>query len=174
MNTTILSSTFLLTLLLAVGLFFFIRASVKDRTQKVKLIAQQPEEVLLGQLREYFDQRSYRVAQVDAAANQVTFEGFVRPSWFLAIFLTLLAGSGILCLSLVLCFLFPQLTSIFLGLPIFAPAAGIFYWQKAGRPEQVSFKLETLPNANSLITIAAHRDELASLRQALGLRETEE
>ncbi|MEQ8754914.1 MAG: cofactor assembly of complex C subunit B, partial [Coleofasciculus sp. G1-WW12-02] len=43
MSTPILSSTFLLTLLLAVGLFFFIRASVKDRTQKVQLIAQEPE-----------------------------------------------------------------------------------------------------------------------------------
>ena len=92
MNTTILSSTLLLTLLLAVGLFFFIRASVKDRTEQVKLIAEQPEESLLTQLQEYFDQRAYRIDSVDAATNHVTFSGFVRPSWFLAIFLTLLAA----------------------------------------------------------------------------------
>ena len=105
MDTTILSSTFLLTLLLAVGLFFFIRASVKDRTQQVQLIASEPEESLLARLQHYFEQRAYRVADVDAATRQVIFQGFVRPSWFLAIFLTVLAACGILCLSLVLSFL---------------------------------------------------------------------
>jgi hypothetical protein len=35
MNTAVLPSTFVLTLLLAVGLFFFIKASVKDRTEQV-------------------------------------------------------------------------------------------------------------------------------------------
>lgn len=177
MSTTILSSTLLLTLLLAVGLFFFIRASVKDRTQQVKLISEQPEESLLGQLQQYFAQRSYRVTAVDATHNQVTFQGFVRPSWFLAIFLTLLAGCGILCLVLVLSQLFPQIGGIFLVLLLFAPAAGLFYWQKAGRPEQVSFKLEALASEGtgrkSLITVTAHRDELAELQQALQLKPCE-
>ena len=174
MNTTILASTFLLTLLLAVGLFFFIRASVKDRTQQVKLIAEEPEESLLNQLQQYFDQRAYRVAAVDAATNQVIFQGVVRPSWFLAIFLTVLAALGILCLSLVLSLLYPTLTSVFLGLVILAPAAGVFYWKKAERTEQVSLKVETLPtqesNKQSLITVTAHRDELLTLQQALKLK----
>jgi hypothetical protein len=173
-NTTILASTFLLTLLLAVGLFFFIRASVKDRTQQVKLIAEEPEESLLNQLQQYFDQRAYRVAAVDAATNQVIFQGVVRPSWFLAIFLTVLAALGILCLSLVLSLLYPTLTSVFLGLVILAPAAGVFYWKKAERTEQVSLKVETLPtqesNKQSLITVTAHRDELLTLQQALKLK----
>ncbi|NEQ63648.1 MAG: cofactor assembly of complex C subunit B, partial [Moorea sp. SIO4A1] len=102
MNTTILASTLWLTLLLAVGLFFFIRASVKDRIQQVKLASPETEESLLNQLKQYFYQRAYQVAAVDAATNQVTFQGIVRPSWFLAIFLTVLAACGILCLSLVL------------------------------------------------------------------------
>ena len=174
MNTTILSSTFGLTLLLAVGLFFFIRASVKDRTEQVKLITQEPEESLLQQLQHYFDQRAYRVAAVDATTGQVTFQGFVRPSWFLAIFLTLLAGCGILCLSLVLSVLCPPLTKVFLGLVLLAPAAGLFYWKGAGRNEQVYLKVETVPNSETgmqnLITVTAHRDELAELQQALSLK----
>jgi Flp pilus assembly protein TadB len=173
-NTTILSSTFVLTLLLAVGLFFFIRAAVKDRTQQVKLIATEPEESLLARLQQYFDQRAYRVSAVDAKTNQVTFQGFVRPSWFLAIFLTLLAACGILCLSLVLSMLYPTLTSVFLGLVLLAPAAGVFYWNKAGRIEQVSLKVEAVPaqetGSQSLITVTAHRDELLELQQALKLK----
>lgn len=174
MNTTILSSTFLLTLLLAVGLIFFIRASVKDRTQQVKLIAEQPEESLLSQLQQYFDERAYRVTALDAATNQVTFQGFVRPSWFLAIFLTLLAACGFLCLSLVLSLLYPTLGRIFLALVLLAPAAGVFYWQRAGRTEQVSIKVEAVPDGEigtrSLIAVTAHRDELAAMQQALQLK----
>ncbi len=174
MNSPILSSTFLLTLLLAVGLFFFIRASVKDRTSEEKLISSQSEESLLTQLQQYFSGRAYRVAAVDAAQNQVTFEGYVQPSWFLAIFLTLLAGVGTLCLALVLAILLPQLGNVFLGLLVLAPAAGLFYWQRAGRREKVCLKLETLTldgnRQQSLITVQAHRDELAELKRALPLQ----
>ncbi|MEW6496643.1 MAG: cofactor assembly of complex C subunit B [Cyanobacteriota bacterium] len=177
MNTTILSSTLLLTFLLAIGLFFFIRASVKDRTQQVQLISTEPEESLLTRLQQYFDQRAYQVAAVDAATNQVTFQGFVRPSWFLAIFLTLLAACGILCLSLVLSILYPTLTGVFMGLVLLAPVAGVFYWKKAGRIEQVFLKVEALPAQDtipqSLITVTAHRDELQELQQALKLKSQE-
>jgi hypothetical protein len=174
MNSSILSSTFLLTLLLAVGLFFFIRASVKDRTCEEKFISEQTEESLLTQLQQYFSGRAYQVAAVDAAQNQVTFEGYVQPSWLLAIFLTLLAAVGTLCLALVLAILFPQLASLFLGLLVLAPAAGLFYWQRAGRTEKVSLKVETLTSQEnrqqSLITVKAHRDEIAELRRAFALK----
>ncbi|MBD2041076.1 cofactor assembly of complex C subunit B [Microcoleus sp. FACHB-672] len=174
MNPPILSSTFLLTLLLAVGLFFFIRASVKDRTEEVKLFSEQAEDSLLSELRQYFSQRAYRVAAVDAAQNQVTFEGYVRPSWFLAIFLTLLAAVGILCLALILSVVFPQIGRVFLGLLLLAPASGYFYWQKAGRTEKVSVKVETAagvePGMQSAIAIKAHRDEIAEMQRALPLK----
>lgn len=174
MSTTILSSTFVLTLLLAVGLFFFIRASVKDRTEQVQLIATEPEDSLLTRLQQYFDQRAYRVAAVDATTHQVTFQGVVRPSWFLAIFLTLLAACGILCLSLVLSLLYPKLSSFFVALVLLAPVAGVFYWHKAGRSEQVLLKVEAVtdqdPVSQSLVTVRGHRDELRSLQQALKLK----
>ncbi|MCL1465340.1 cofactor assembly of complex C subunit B [Argonema galeatum] len=175
MTTTIIYSTLLLTLLLSVGLFFFIKASVKDRTQVVRLISEQPQEALFAQFQQYFTQRSYRVASVDAAQNQVTFVGFVRPSWFMAIFLTLLAAVGILSLVLVLSILFPNLAIVFLGLELLSPLAGVFYWQKAGRQEQVSLKFEDVLSqetqvVQSAIAVTAHRDELAALQQALGLK----
>lgn len=174
MNTAVLPSTFVLTLLLAIGLFFFVKASVKDRTEQVKLLSEQGEESLLNQLRQYFSQRAYRVAAVDAERHQLTFEGFVRPSWFLAIFLTFLSATGLLCLALVLSMLVPNQGKLFLALAILSPLAGIFYWQKAGRSEQVSLKLEPSSSQEhqnqSLITIRAHRDELIALQKALSLK----
>ncbi|BAY60563.1 hypothetical protein NIES22_06220 [Calothrix brevissima NIES-22] len=173
MDTAILPSTFLLTLLLSVGLFFFIRASTKERTQTAQLISEQDEATLMPQLKEYFRSRSYRVAAVDREQNQVTFEGFVKPSWFLAVFLTLLALAGLVCLSLVLSILFPSVRSLFFGLLLLSPMSGIFYWKKAGRLEKVSLKLESNPNqqqSSSKITVIAHRDELTELQKALQLK----
>lgn len=174
MTTSVLTSTFVLTLLLAVGLFFFIKASVKDRTEQVKLLSEQSEDSLLTQLQQYFTQRAYRIAAVDATTQQVTFEGTVRPSWFLAIFLTLLSAIGLLCLALVLSMLFPAQGGLFLGLVLIAPLTGLFYWKKAGRTEQVFLKLEAIPSTGNLpqssITVKAHRDELAALQQSLNLK----
>lgn len=173
MNTFIVPSTLLLTLLLFVGLFFFIRASVKDRTQEVRLVSEQAETSLMPQLQQYFQERSYKVVKIDAQEDSVTFEGIVRPSVFLAIFLTLLAAIGMLCLGLVLSLLFSNLGMIFLWLVLLSPAAGIFYWKKARRKEQVSLKLEDTNSESDLqskITVTAHRDEVLQLQQALRLK----
>ncbi len=174
MDSAILPSTLMLTILLLVGQFFFIRASTKDRTETAQLVSKQQEATLLPQLKEYFRARSYRVAAVDPGQNQVTFEGFVRPSVFLAVFLTLLSTVGTLCLALVLSQLFPNLGAIFLGLLLLVPLSGLFYWRKAGRLEKVLLKVEpTKSNETfpSRITVVAHRDELIELRQALQLED---
>jgi len=177
MDTAVLPSTLLLTVLLSIGLMFFIRASTKDRTETVKLVSEQAEASLMPQIQQYFAQRSYQVAAIDPVQNQVTFEGLVRPSWFLAVFLTLLAAAGILCLSLVLSLLFPSSGQVFLGLLLLAPVAGVFYWQGAARPEKVSLKLETInseqQSSGSKITVIAHRDELHELQKALELTKSE-
>ncbi|KAF3889362.1 MULTISPECIES: cofactor assembly of complex C subunit B [Nostocales] len=176
MDTAILPSTLLLTLLLSVGLFFFIRASTKDRMETAHLVSADDENTLMPLLKDYFQSRSYRVAAVDPEHNQVTFEGYVRPSWFLAVFLTLLAATGILCLSLVLSFLFPNLNQVFVGMVLLSPLSGTFYWKKAKKLEKVSLKLEeTKGNERfpSKITVVAHRDELIELQRALSLKNCE-
>jgi hypothetical protein len=178
MQNSVLLSTALLTMLLLVGLFFFIRASAKDRTQVVQLVTEQQEEPLFEQLQAYFTERSYRLTSVDAAQNQIKYEGYVRPSRFLAIFLTFLAAIGIFCLSLVLSFLFPGAAQFLPALVLIAPLAGLFYWRKAGRPEQVSLQVATLAQPNtqpkSLLTVTAHRDEVLAMRRGLNLQEFEE
>lgn len=177
MSTPVLSSTFLLTLLLLVGLFFFIRASVKDRTQTTKFVSDLPEEALAGQLQQYFAQRAYKMVDIDADQNQVAFEGVVRPSLFLAIFLTTLAAVGTLCLSLVLAILLPDYARFFLLLVLLSPLAGVFYWQKAKRPEQVLLRIDSEQGENqlgqSVITVIAHRDELSELQRSLTLKPTQ-
>lgn len=174
MNNTVLAPSFILTLLSTIGLVFFIKASVKDRTENVKLIAEQEADSLLSQLKVYFGHRAYRLAGVNQAQNQLTFEGIVRPSWFLAFFLTLLAAIGALCFGLALSMLVPEYGQYSILLVLASPLAGIFYWQKSKRPEQVSLKLEGVftegSQTKSLLSVTAHRDELAALREALNLK----
>lgn len=176
----ILSSTLFLTVLLLIGLFFFIRASVKDRTTQVQLVSSLPETNLMPQVKAYFLQRAYKVKSIDPDQEQVTLEGFVQPSWFLAIFLSFLAGSGLLCISLVLFLFFSEFNGrlIFFSLTLLTPLAGIFYWQKAGRLEEVSVKLEPSESASAetpstTLTVKAHRDELIQLQQALPVQRKE-
>ena len=170
----VLPSTFFLTLLLLIGLFFFIRASTKDRTEVAQLIANQPQEPVLEQLQTYFSTRAYKIIKIDADKNLVTFEGFVRPSWFLAIFLTLLAAVGILCIALVLVFQFPNVSPFPLGLVVISPVAGFFYWRQSARLEQVSLQVESLSNVpeaeQTEVTVTAHRDEVIELQRSLGLK----
>ncbi len=173
MDSAILPSTFLLTLLLSVGLFFFIRASTKDRIETAQLVSEQDEAALMSQLKEYFRLRSYQVAEVNREQNKVTFEGFVRPSWFLAIFLTLLAATGIICLSLVVYLLFPNLSTFILAMVLLSPLSGLFYWKKSGRLEKVSLKVETTQSEktpSSKITVVAHRDEISELQRTLQIK----
>lgn len=174
MDTAIVPSTFLLTLLLSVGLFFFIRAATKDRTTTTKLVSQQDEAALMPRVKEYFRSRSYQVTAIDREKNQVIFEGFVQPSWFLAVFLTLLASAGMVCLALVLSLLFPDVGFWFLGLVLLSPLSGLFYWQKAGRVEKVCFQIDDAPQGElssaSTMTVIAHRDELIELQRALELK----
>jgi hypothetical protein len=162
---------------MAIGLFFFIRASVKERIEETKFTSAQPQADLLEQVQQYFVQRAYLLVSSDAASDQLTFEGFVRPSLFLAIFLSFLAAVGILCLVLVLSILLPQFSNLLLGLVLLAPGAGIFYWRSAARPEQVLLKIESEKQASgtdqTFMKVVAHRDELAELKRTLQLKEIE-
>lgn len=155
-----------------VGLFFFIRASVKDRTEQLQWLSSQPEEAVLKKVEDHLTNRSYRLSALDKELDQVTFEGTVRPSVVLACFLTALMLTATLCLSLVFSILFPSVGFGFTVITVISPVAGWFYWQKAQRPEQVRLKVESVASSGetdpqTLLTVIAHRDEITAMRPTL-------
>lgn len=163
-------STLILTILMMIGLPFFIRASIKDRTEQIQIPTSESEEVFLPKLQQYFTTRAYRVVDLNQEKNQVTFEGFVQPSLFLAIFLTFIAALGLFGLVLILCFVDPVHSNFFWLLLLFAPVAGIFYWQKAGRLEKVLLSVEPnmgLSEHKNIIKLTGHRDELKQLQRSI-------
>ena len=150
-----------------IGLFFFIRASVKDRTKQIQLLPDESEDILLTKLKEYFEARAYQLTSIDSAKKEVAFAGYVQPSIFLAILLSFLAIVGLSCLTLVLFLLYPNLNLLCWLLLLIAPAAGIFYWKKAGRWEKILLQVVTQQDSPNLVKIIAHRDELIQLQENL-------
>nr|WP_263858154.1 cofactor assembly of complex C subunit B [Waterburya agarophytonicola] len=169
----VISSTFFLTLLMMIGLFFFIRASVKDRTKQIQLIPSETEDILLKKLQEYFENRAYQLTAVDPENKQITFRGFVQPSIFLAILLSLLAVVGFSCLALILFLLFPDANNLVWLLTILSPLAGVFYWRKAGRWEEIFLRVVPRTDSPNLVSITAHRDELIQLEENLSVQTVE-
>lgn len=152
-----------------IGLFFFIRASVKDRTKQIQLVPSETEDVLLKRLQEYFESRAYQITNVDPENKQITFKGFVQPSVFLAVLLSMLAVVGFSCLALVLFLLFPDANSLVWLVVMLAPLAGVFYWRKAGRWEEILLKVISRADSPNLVSITAHRDELIQLEANLSV-----
>jgi hypothetical protein len=167
-NTVLVSSSSL-TFLLAIGLMFFIKASVKDRIEQISFAITEPEEDFLAKLDRYLIDRAYKL--VDISENTgVTYEGLVAPSWFMAVFLVSLAAGGFLCLGLVLNYIFNS--NLFLGLALLAPLAGLFYWKKSERLEQIIFVAKEQANGR-IFSLTGHRDELKILERSLKIQPVE-
>lgn len=173
MDLPIIFTSLLLTVLSLIGLVFFIRASVKDRTQQIKLVTSDSAETLLTKIQEYFTTRAYKVTALNKETNEVTFQGFVQASWFLAIFLSGLAAFGLFCLALILSFFYPSLSNAIWGILLLAPIAGVFYYRNANRVEKVLLQIETVAETKNCLTITAHRDELKQLQKTLSFSAAE-
>lgn len=151
-------STLFLTVLLLVGLVFFLKGSIKDRTTMLEL----PDPSLTPKIRAYLLSLGYRVQNLDPDRDIVTLAGEVRASLGLALLLTLLATIGLGCLSLVLSLLFPAWGNGVFLLIGGAPIAGAFYWRGAQRTEEIKIA----SRAGGLI-IQGHRDTLRQIENHL-------
>lgn len=173
----VLSSILFLTLLLVVGLAFFIRASTKDRTEVANFSAPIETVSLLNQLQDYFEARAYQITTLSPDKSEIIFSGMVRASAFMAIFLSALAGISLGCIALVLSILFPSNQSAYASLILLSPLAGLFYWKGATRPEVVQVTVTPaaqFPDRKQMpqthVRISAHRDELAALQSKIDLK----
>ena len=167
-----LNSTLLLTILLSIGLFFFLRASSKDRTTVVEITSSQKPVKVLNVIYEWLNLRGWKHTGGDFDQRILTFKGQVISSKSLAIFLSMLGGFGSCALGLVIIQIYPLLGwwPILLGL-IGGPLSGIIYFKKSAREEK--FELRLISSDDEEITsmrLRAHRDELISLENDLSDR----
>jgi hypothetical protein len=164
-----LGSTLLLTLLLAIGLVFFLRAASKDRTTVVEVHSPKPPVEVLEGLSGWLTQRGWKAEASDPERRLLQFSGQVRASGGLALLLSLLGAVGAACLGLVLRQLMPGLGGWPLLLALLGPVAGLIYRRRAARPESVELRLVSDEAAEgSTLRLRAHRDELIAIERDLG------
>ena len=163
------SSTLFLTILLAIGLVFFLRAASKDRTTIVDVQSPLPPLEVLKGISFWLEERGWRKNGGNVEEQLLIFNGNVSSSLFLVIFLSCLGGLGSACLGLVLIQLYPSLSWWPLLLAaIGAPLAGIIYRRKSEREESLEVKLLTSDISEiSIVRIKAHRDELIAIQYEL-------
>ena len=165
-----LNSTLLLTILLAIGLFFFLRASSKDRTTVIEITSSQRPLEVLNVIYEWLHLRGWKQIGGDFDQRILIFQGQVVSSKLLAIFLGILGGFGSCALGLVIIQIYPILGwwPILLGL-IGGPASGIVYLRKSAREEKFELRLISKDENEkmTLMRLRAHRDELISLENEL-------
>ena len=173
-----LNSTLLLTILLAIGLFFFLKASSKDRTTTVEISSSKSPIEALELICNWLKMRGWRQIGGNIDKQTLTFKGQVISSQFLALFLSVLGGLGSCCLGLVIIQIHPEFHwwPILLGF-IGGPLSGFIYQKNSSREETFEFRLINEDGDNKRITqmrVRAHRDELialeSDLKQKLDLR----
>ena len=161
-------STLLLTVLLAVGLVFFLRAASKDRTTVVDVTSPQPPLTVLEGLSAWLEERGWSREGGDAQRQVLRFRGRVASSRPLAVLLSVLAATGAGCFGLVLRQLAPQLhwwPVLLMGL---GPVAGLIYSRRAARIEDLELRLlNNPPKGGSALRVRAHRDELIAMELEL-------
>lgn len=162
-------STLLLTLLLAIGLVFFLRAASKDRTTVVEVHSPKPPVDVLQGIDRWLRERGWQTEAGDPQHQLLRFRGQVRASAALAILLSLLGAVGAASLALVIRQLEPGLGWWPLLLTSLGPAAGLVYRRRAAREEILELRLlSDAEAANSSLRLRAHRDELIALEADLG------
>ena len=168
-----LNSTLILTILLAIGLFFFLRASSKDRTTIVEITSSKKPIEVLNVMYDWLNLRGWKQTGGDFDQRILIFKGQVVSSKFLAIFLSLLGGLGASSLGLVVIQIYPVLSwwPILLGC-VGGPIAGMIYFKKSAREEKFELRLTSNDDNKQMTSmkLRAHRDELISLENELSDR----
>lgn len=161
-------STLLLTVLLAIGLVFFLRAASKDRTTVVDVHSPRPPLEVLNGISSWLEQRGWSRDGGDAERQVLRFRGKVAASRPLAVLLSVLAAIGGSCFGLVLRQLSPQLGWWPLLLIGFGPLAGWLYSSRAARTEILEMRLmKASDDEGCQLRLRAHRDELIAIELEL-------
>jgi len=163
-------SVLLLTLLLIIGLVFFLRAASKDRTTVVDVSSPLPPLDVLNGVSSWLKNRGWQTDGGDLDRQVLRFQGNVEASGALAILLSIYGGVGSACLGLVLRQLYPWLSGWpFLLVLVGGPAAGVIYRRRAARIESLELRLiNSSETERSILRIRAHRDELIAMESELG------
>ncbi|KAI0491404.1 hypothetical protein KFK09_025664 [Dendrobium nobile] len=153
------------------GLWSLIKRSVKSKiVQKnfVKGGAARPNQVA-GEILSFFTRNNFNISD---RGETITFEGMMVPSRGQAALLTFCTCISLASVGLVLSIAIPEGGNNWFWLMALSPLAGVYYWQRASRKEEIKVKIIVGNEGNlSEIIVRGDDQQVEQMRKELQLSE---
>ncbi|KAK6128479.1 hypothetical protein DH2020_037763 [Rehmannia glutinosa] len=155
------------------GLWSLIKRSVKSKVVKKTFIAEGAEKKapnqVAGEILSFFTRNNFAVSD---RGETITFEGMMVPSRGQAALLTFCTCISLASVALVLTITFPDIGNYWFGLTVLSPLAGVYYWTKASRKEQIKVKMMVAEDGTlSEIVVQGDDQQVEQMRKELQLSE---
>ncbi|KAL8196359.1 hypothetical protein R6Q57_024654 [Mikania cordata] len=153
------------------GLWSLIKRSVKSKIVNKTFETQTdttPNQVA-GQILSFFTRNNFSVVD---RGETITFEGVMVPSRGQAALLTFCTCISLASVALVLTITVPDVGNNWFGLTLFSPLAGLYYWKRASRKEQMKVRMMVAEDGRlSEITVQGDDQQIDQMRKELNLSE---
>lgn len=156
------------------GLWSLIKRSVKSKIVKKTFIVEEGEEKMkeakqvAGEILSFFTRTNFAVKD---RGETITFEGVMVPSRGQAALLTFCTCISLGSVALVLTITVPDVGDKWYWLTILSPLAGIYYWKRASRTEQIKVKMVVEDEKVSEIIVQGDDQQIEQMRKELKLSE---
>lgn len=124
------------------GLWSLIKRSTKSKiVQKTFMVTKEdgkPPNQIAGEVMSFFTRNNFVVAD---RGDTITFEGMMVPSRGQAVFLSFCTCISLASVALVLTITFPDVGDKWYWITALSPLAGVYYWRRASRKEQIKVKM---------------------------------
>ncbi|KAJ4972578.1 hypothetical protein NE237_005752 [Protea cynaroides] len=156
------------------GLWSLIKRSVKSKIVQKTFISEEegkkaPNQIA-GEILSFFTRNNFVVSD---RGETITFEGMMVPSRGQAALLTFCTCISLASVALVLTITVPDVGEKWYSLTILSPLAGIYYWKRASRKEEIKVKMIVDEECGSLSEIVVQGDDqqIEQMRKELQLSE---
>ncbi|EPS64470.1 hypothetical protein M569_10312, partial [Genlisea aurea] len=124
---------------------------------------------MAGRILSFFTRNNFAVSD---RGETITFEGMMVPSRGQAALLTFCTCISLASVALVFTITFPDLGNNWFWITLLSPLAGVYYWTKASRKEQVTVKM-LVGDDGSLLEMVVRGDDqqVEQMRKELQLTE---
>lgn len=128
-----------------------------------------PPSQVAGEILSFFTRNNFSVAD---RGETITFEGMMVPSRGQAALLTFCTCISLGSVALVLSIAVPEGGNNWFWLTALSPLAGVYYWRKASRKEEIKVKMMVAEDGSlSEIVVRGDDEQVERMRKELGLSE---
>ncbi|KAG5051019.1 hypothetical protein AAZX31_02G063000 [Glycine max] len=154
------------------GLWSLIKRSVKSKIVQKTFIGEGEKKApnqAAGEILSFFTRNNFTVTD---RGETITFEGMMVPSRGQAALLTFCTCISLASVALVLTITFPDVGNNWFWITISSPLAGLYYWTRASRKEQIKVKMIVGNDGNlSEIIVQGDDQQVEQMRKELKLSE---